>query len=76
MCHFPFSDLSETKRRPALVVGTPEGEDVILCQNTSKKIRDQFAIPLGIGALVDGALEIASNVRPNRIFDEFLCVRN
>ena len=65
---FPFSDLSESKRRPALVVGTPDGEDVILCQITSKKIRDQFAIPLGAGDLSDGTLKVASNVRPNRIF--------
>ena len=27
---FPFSDLSQTKRRPALVVATYDGPDVIL----------------------------------------------
>ena len=27
--NFPFSDRSQTKRRPALVVATPQGDDVI-----------------------------------------------
>ena len=28
---FPFSDLMQTKRRPALVVAELKGDDVILC---------------------------------------------
>ena len=35
---FPFSDLSANKKRPALVVATLTGDDVILCQITSKAI--------------------------------------
>lgn len=31
---FPFSDLSSTKRRPALVVAILTGNDLILCQIT------------------------------------------
>ena len=31
---FPFSDLSAAKKRPALVVATLAGNDVILCQIT------------------------------------------
>jgi hypothetical protein len=31
---FPFSDLTQTKRRPALVVAGLSGEDLILCQIT------------------------------------------
>lgn len=34
---FPFSDLSETKKRPALVIKTLEGENNILCQITTKR---------------------------------------
>ena len=33
---FPFSDLSQSKRRPALVLAQLEGDDAILCQITSK----------------------------------------
>ncbi len=32
---FPFSDLSASKKRPALVVASLAGDDVILCQITS-----------------------------------------
>ena len=33
---FPFSDLKKTKKRPALVVCSLEGENSILCQITTK----------------------------------------
>jgi hypothetical protein len=36
---FSFSDLSQSKRRPALIVAQFEGKDVILCQITSKNIK-------------------------------------
>ena len=35
---FPFSDLTNSKRRPALVITELTGDDVILCQITSKNI--------------------------------------
>ena len=28
---FPFSDLTQAKRRPALIIGELEGKDLILC---------------------------------------------
>jgi mRNA interferase MazF len=34
---FPFSDLTQTKKRPALVIKSLEGENVILCQITTKR---------------------------------------
>ena len=39
---FPFSDLSQSKRRPALVIARLEGNDAILCQITSKTIKDIY----------------------------------
>jgi hypothetical protein len=36
---FPFSDLSESKRRPALVLAVLTGDDLILCQITSQSVR-------------------------------------
>ena len=42
---FPFSDLTEAKRRPALVVAKLDGNDLILCQITSQLFRDRYAIP-------------------------------
>ena len=35
---FPFSDLSQAKRRPALVISVLEGDDLILCQITSQVV--------------------------------------
>jgi len=37
---FPISDLSQAKRRPALVLTNLEGDDLILCQITSQQVRD------------------------------------
>ena len=65
---FPFSDFTQTKRRPALVISALEGDDVILCQITSRTIRDSYAIPLEDKDFKTGELKQSSNVRPNRIF--------
>jgi len=65
---FPFSDLTQTKRRPALVISTLEGDDVILCQITSQTFRDNYAIPLEDKDFKTGELKQSSNVRANRIF--------
>lgn len=43
---FPFSDLTQAKRRPALVVAQLEGDDLILCQITSQQVRDAHAVVL------------------------------
>lgn len=65
---FPFSDLTQAKRRPALVVATLEGEDLILCQITSQAIKDNYAISLGDKDFETEGLRQPSNIRPNRIF--------
>ena len=65
---FPFSDLSQTKRRPALVVAEAGGNELLLCQITSQAIRDLHAIALGTADFRSGSLSKQSNVRPNRIF--------
>lgn len=65
---FPFSDLSTSKRRPALVLVTLEGDDLILCQITSKTIMDSYAVPIEDRHFTEGSLKQPSNVRPNRVF--------
>ncbi|MBI2365917.1 MAG: type II toxin-antitoxin system PemK/MazF family toxin [Deltaproteobacteria bacterium] len=65
---FPFSDLSQAKRRPALVVSELEGDDLILCQITSQRIRDSYSIPLEDKDFETGGLRQKSNIRPNRLF--------
>ncbi|MDF9800146.1 mRNA interferase MazF [Catalinimonas alkaloidigena] len=65
---FPFSDLSASKRRPALVLADLMGSDIILCQITSQHTKDAYAISLTDSDMINGSLKKASNIRPNRIF--------
>lgn len=65
---FPFSDLSETKRRPALVLVVLPGDDLILCQITSRLVRDASAVALLESDFRSGSLRQPSNIRPNRLF--------
>jgi len=65
---FPFSDLSQTKRRPALVVAEAGGDELLFCQIISQDIRDRHAIPLDVADFQSGSLKKTSNIRPNRIF--------
>jgi len=65
---FPFSDLTQAKRRPALVVATLAGDDLILCQITSQTIADRYAITLQSSDFREGGLNQTSNIRPNRLF--------
>lgn len=65
---FPFSDLTQAKRRPALVISVLEGDDLILCQITSKTLKDKYAITINDNDFNTGSLNQPSNVRPNRIF--------
>lgn len=65
---FPFSDLAQAKRRPALVVTKLKGNDLILCQITSRHTRDEYAITLSDKDFESGGLKQRSHVRPNRLF--------
>lgn len=65
---FPFSDLSNSKKRPALVLANLKGDDIILCQITSRFSSDMYAVLLTNEDLQRGSLITNSYVRPNRIF--------
>ncbi len=65
---FPFADLSQTKRRPALVLAASEDNVAILCQITSQSVRDAHAVALLPSDFESGSLRKPSNIRPNRIF--------
>lgn len=65
---FPFSDLTHAKRRPALVIASLQGDDLILCQITSQTVSDRYAIPIANSDFSDGGLNQNSNIRPNRLF--------
>jgi mRNA interferase MazF len=65
---FPFSDLSATKRRPALVLANLEGNDILLCQITSQYRDEKHVVPLKTTDFNMGALPVNSYIRPERIF--------
>ena len=65
---FPFTDLSGNKKRPAFVIADLPGDDIIVCQITSKSKVDPFALPVGASDFISGGLPIDSNIRPNKIF--------
>ncbi len=65
---FPNSDLSDHKRRPALIIKSLVGDDVMLCQITSKKRYDCYSVRLAIDDFEDGSLDEVSVIRPNRLF--------
>jgi len=65
---FPFSDLSSSKRRPAVVVAPLTGDDVLVCQITSQTISDNYGVPVSSADFATGKLNHDSNIRPNRLF--------
>ena len=68
LVRFPFSDLSSSKLRPALVLASAGGADWVLCQITSNPYGDPGAQPLAAGLFVEGGLSRQSLARPGKLF--------
>lgn len=68
LVRFPFSDLSQTKLRPAIVLADAGRGDSVLCQVTSKPYGDDRAVRLDAQDLTGGALSVTSFVRPGKLF--------
>jgi mRNA interferase MazF len=65
---FPFSDLSQAKLRPAVVLAAAGRGDWILCQITSNPYGDARAIALDDESFATGSLRVASYARPGKLF--------
>jgi len=65
---FPFSDLSDAKLRPALVLADAGRHDWILCQITSNPYGDPRAITLDSADFRSGSLRMTSFERPGKLF--------
>jgi mRNA interferase MazF len=65
---FPFSDLSNSKLRPAVVIAEVDHGDWILCQVTSQTYSDPQAIKISDDSLQQGSLQRISYVRPGKLF--------
>lgn len=68
LVRFPFSDLSQTKLRPAVVLADVGRGDWILYQVTSKPYGDTWAIKLEDTDFSTGSLRILSYARPGKLF--------
>jgi mRNA interferase MazF len=68
LVHFPFSDLTASKLRPAVVLAEAGRGDWILCQITSKPYSDPKAIDVDSPDFESGSLRLPSFVRPGKLF--------
>lgn len=78
LVRFPFSDLSASKLRPALVVARASVSDWVLCQITSNPYGDPRSVPLTKDSFAEGSLMRDSFVRPGKLFtaNEGIVVRS
>jgi mRNA interferase MazF len=65
---FPFSDLSQSKLRPAVCLADAGHGDFVLCQITSKTYGDKLAVPILQSDFSTGSLRVASYARPGKLF--------
>lgn len=65
---FPFSDLSASKLRPALLLANAGKGDWVLCQITSKPYADARAITLTEADFAQGGLRLTSYTRAGKLF--------
>jgi mRNA interferase MazF len=68
MVAFPFSDLTQTKLRPAVVIAGAERGDWVLCQVTSNAYADPHAVALTGSDFMSGGLRVTSYARPGKLF--------
>lgn len=66
---FPFSDLSSSKTRPALVISKKElpWDDILVCAITSKEGKKEFESVLDESSLSEGSLPVKSYVRIHKV---------
>ena len=65
---FPFSDLTNAKRRPALVLAELPKNDFILCLITSQATSDTDTTLIETSDFETGSLNQTSYAKSNRIF--------
>ena len=65
---FPFSNLLQVKRRPALIIKVPKGDDMIVSQITGKSQESSVEISINKKDFKEGGLKIDSFLRLDKIF--------
>jgi len=65
---FPFSDLTQSKLRPAVVLARASTNDFVLCQLTSNAYADPHAVEMTNADFTQGGLKCTSYARPGKLF--------
>lgn len=68
LVRFPFSDLSNSKLRPAIVLADAGRGDLVLCQITSQSYTDPIAVEISNVDLAKGSFRKNSYARPAKLF--------
>ena len=68
LVRFPFSDLSQSKLRPAVALADAGRGDWVLCQITTKHYSDARALELSKTDFIAGSLRYTSYARPGKLF--------
>lgn len=68
LVRFPFSDLTNSKLRPAVVLAGAGRGDHVLCQVTSNPYADPRAVGLDEESFASGSLQRVSYARPGKLF--------
>lgn len=68
---FPFTDLSQTKKRPALIVSNAQVNqtgDYLMVQITSQVKQDNLSLPILLTDYVSQPLPLVSHIRLHKMF--------
>ncbi len=72
LLRFPFSDLSSSKQRPALILSSnsfnESHDDIICCLITTNLEKDPLCVFVEQKDLSNGSLEKPSKIKPYRLF--------
>ena len=68
LVNFPFADLKNYKKRPAVVIAEGSLDTMILCQITSRELPGVPAVKLELADFSEGRLPLISYVRPDKLF--------
>lgn len=69
---FPFTDLSQTKRRPVLIISNIahnlSSDDFVCCGITANLDNKHYSILLEPSEMIDGAIPVTSRIKFDKIF--------
>ena len=65
---FPFTDLSSSKRRPALLLTNPDRDGDFIAAAVTSKAGHDASVPLSTAQLSSGSLPKASWIRADKLF--------